>query len=196
MGTKNRNNTITVARLRAYNLNGQHSYSHIMNEDQQYLWLIERNHEDYLTWIALWLASLIGIVTILVSVISRQGTLSLNYLVLIWVLYWALVGGMIYSVSRLVNDAKRNLSWALKLTNCKIIRDTAKEIGGLAGIFVYKNANTKDETAETHKVRSILVYLLHLILFGILFGLIVGKPYWIILTTFIIFVVSTSQTYQ
>jgi hypothetical protein len=165
-----------------------------MDEDKQYLWLIERNHEDYLTWIASWLASLIGIVAILFSVISRQGTLSSNHLVLVWFLYWGLVGGMIFSVYRLVNGGKLNLSWALKLTekDYKIIRDRAKDRGGLAGYFVYiKNEGKEDETAEIHEVSRIVTYFVHLIFFGILFELSVGKPCLVIVTVFVIFVVST-----
>lgn len=168
-----------------------------MNKDDELVYLIERNHEAYLTWVALWLASIIGIVTILVSVISVQVTLSLNHLVLVWSLYWGSVSGMIFSVSRLITSAKQNLSWSLNLKDYKTIRDEAKKRRGLAGYFVYiKNENTEDERAETRESGRILTYLAHLIFAGIFIGLAVGKPCWVIVTVLIIFVVSILLTYS
>lgn len=155
-----------------------------MDDNEQYLWLMERNHEDYLTWIVAWLASLIAIVTILVGIISAPTALS-RYLDLVGFLYFALVWGMIFSVSRLVDDAKRNLCWALKLNPlcCNIIRDRAKARGGFAWLFVHvaraKNENKDVETAKIHRNSLILVYIFHLALFGALLASILGESYWI-----------------
>lgn len=163
-----------------------------MNEDNDLVWQMERSHEAYLTWIALWLASIIGIVTILASVISRQGTLSPNHLVLIWLLYWGLVSGMIFSVYRLVNVLKQNLSWAIKIKKRATIKEEAKKRGGFSRLFVYiKNENTEDERVEIHEFYRILSYFMHLISAGFLFWLAVDKPCWVIVTASIIFVLST-----
>lgn len=162
-----------------------------MDEDAQLVWLIERNHEAYLTWIALWLASAIGIVTVLVSVILVQGTLSVNHLRLIWLLYWGLVCAMIFSVYRLVNCVKQNLSWALNLKDCGTMKGEAEKLGGLAGFFAYVKSENNDKRAEIYEIRRIFVYFTHLFLAGILFGLVVGNPCGIIETAFIIFVAST-----
>jgi hypothetical protein len=169
-----------------------------MDDNQQFLWLIERNHEDYLTWIAVWLGSLIGVMTILVGVISRQGTLSSNHLVLIWFLYWGLVGGMIFSVYRLVNNARRNLFWSLKLDpkNYKIIRDEAKKVGGLAGSFVHvKDENTNDEKAEIRECVRISTYFINVAIAGVFFELAVGELLWVFVTACIIFLISIFLPY-
>jgi len=166
-------------------------------EDQEFVWLIEQAHDAYLAWIAIWLASALGIVTILVGVISVKGTLSINHLCLIWLLYWALVSGMIFAVSRLVINVKQNLSWALQISKNSKIRVEAEKIGGLARHFVYiRKSDAEDEKEATHKFRCIGVYLLHLVFFGFLFWLAVGYPCWTTVTTSFIFVLSMLISFE
>jgi len=179
-----------------YHLNDQCSCSNAMEKDQEFVWLIEQAHDAYLAWIALWLASALGIVTILVGIISVEGALSMNYLHLIWLLFWALVSGMIFAVSRVVNNVKQNLSWALQINKNSRIRIEAEKIGGLARHFVYVDKNeAEEEKAVTHKFRCVGVYLVHLVFFGFLFLLAVGYPCWTTVTASIIFVVSVLISY-
>jgi len=91
---------------------------------------------------------------------------------------------MIFSISRLVNGAKQNLSWSLKIGKNPKIKAEAAKRGGLAKYFV-------DERAEIVESNCVLAYLAHLMFFGILFWLAVGYPCWIIATTFVILIVST-----
>jgi hypothetical protein len=159
-----------------------------MDDDEQLCWLMERNHESYLTWVALWLASMLGVITILASVISRQDILSPHHLVLVWLLYWGLVSGMIFSVYRLVNILKAHLSWAIRLTNSPIISKAAKEERGRISRTVV--CISKEEKAEIRESVRVSVYFIHLLLAGFFLWLALSEPFLVIMSIFIIFVLS------
>jgi membrane protein implicated in regulation of membrane protease activity len=172
-----------------------------MCEDNDLVWLIERSYEAYLTWLVLWLACMIALVTILVGTISVPFTLSLNHLGLIWLLYWGLVSGMIFSVYRLVNIVGDQVSWLLRATENKkrptLRKDAVDKRGRLSHFFVrVRNENTEMERAEICQPLRILTYLIHVAVAGSFFWLAVGNLFYVFVTASIIFVVASFLTYH
>jgi hypothetical protein len=164
-----------------------------MKRDDDLVWLIERSYEAYLTWIVLWLASAIGMVTILVSVISIEFTLSLNHLVLIWILYWGLLSGMIFSAYRLVNTTRDQVSWTIQIKKGRPVREEAidkKKRGTFSKFLVHiiKNEKTKEETAEICECRRISIYLFHVTIAGLFFCLAVNALLSVIVVASLVFI--------
>jgi len=134
-------------------------------------WLIERSHEAYLTWIAVWLASMIGIVTILVSLKVNPGEPLSDHDFVSIVMFWGLILGMIFSVFRLVNCAKETVNWALDLKKIgkrkEIIQASVNERGPISLFFVDRNG----VVCRTNRVYA---YSIHVLVSYIFLGLTIG----------------------
>ena len=81
-------------------------------KDDDLRWLIEQTHNDFLTWVALWLACMLGMVTILTTVASRPEILTnSSHLILFSLMFWGLVIGSVSSVFRLTSVVKLGVKW-------------------------------------------------------------------------------------
>lgn len=79
-------------------------------------WLIERNHNAYLTHIGLWLTSLLGVISILANIASKTEYFTPYQIVVFFILYALPVGGMGFAVYRLTNIVKYHIQLANKIT--------------------------------------------------------------------------------
>ena len=84
--------------------------------DENLVWLMEQSHNAYLAWIGLWLVCLLGIVNILTTMTSVP-LLAYAHKVLVFILYWGLLGGMIFSVYRVSGIIEHYISWARQIAN-------------------------------------------------------------------------------
>ena len=78
--------------------------------------------QSVLTWIASWLACLLGIINILITIASGTETLSFfSHEILVYVIiYVGLVSGMLLSVYRLSNITSEIIIWASKITSARV----------------------------------------------------------------------------
>ena len=81
----------------------------------QLKWLIERSHTAYLSHIGLWLASMLGVVTILTRIASNLVPVTLYKFGIFIIFYGLLVFGMGFAVYRIAGILKEHIEWAKQL---------------------------------------------------------------------------------
>lgn len=84
----------------------------MVDADDDLKWLIEQSHKAYLAWIALWLACVLGMVDILMTIVSKPVLILLPHTILVFLMYFGAVLGTIFSVYRVSNIIKEQISWA------------------------------------------------------------------------------------
>jgi len=106
-------------------------------DDLTLRWLIEQTHNDFLTWVALWLACMLGMVTILTTVASRPDTLtSSSHLILFSLMFWGLVIGSVSAVFRLTTVVKLGVKWMNGLENETLKKELLSTRGWLSRYMV------------------------------------------------------------
>jgi len=107
--------------------------------DDDLKWLMEHSHNAYLAWIALWLACLIGIGNILITLSSNPDLLIIfAQKILVFTIYGGLVGGMVFSVYRVSNIINAQIIWANQIAN-KFLKDEILSHRGKLSTFVVDN---------------------------------------------------------
>ena len=100
-----------------------------MNQDEFYIWMVEQYHVSYLTWVAIWLASGIGMVEILFNNTYEEFAfipfLGLNF-------------GMVFCVWRLVNIVKDQIITTKKISKVEFKNYLFEMRGKFSTFFVNK----------------------------------------------------------
>ena len=100
-------------------------------------WLLEQNHNDYLTWVALWLACMLGILTILTAIASKPNILTTApHFILVLSMYIGLVSGTLLSVWKLSNIIKLGVRWMKKIGDEALKRELKPTRGSLSKFVV------------------------------------------------------------
>lgn len=109
-------------------------------DDENLRWLIEQTHNDFLTWVALWLACMLGIVTILTTLASRPEILTNSSLLILFsLMFWGLVIGSVSSVFRLTSVVKLGVKWMNKLESKALKTELLSTRGWLSKYIVRGN---------------------------------------------------------
>jgi hypothetical protein len=139
------------------------TYVDAEEHDNDLKWLMDHSHNAYLAWIALWLACLLGIGNILITIILKPDVLiSLTHKIIVFILYWSLVGGMIFSVCRVSNVIRDQIVWANQIEREFLRREILSHRGRLATFIIDNNGNLCTRNRN-------LVILVHVIVAVFLF---------------------------
>lgn len=114
-------------------------------------WLIEQSHKAYLAWIALWLACVLGIVSVLTTISSKP-----DVLIPCLVVYVGLVSAMIFSVYRVSNIISEQITWANQITRKFLREQLLSHRGKLSKIVV----NDRGELCELNRNLACLLQVI------------------------------------
>ncbi len=125
-------------------------------DDKDFKWLIERNADSYLAWIATWLVCLLGNVNILTSLASDSMSIAkITPLFTLFIVYFGLIAGMIFSVYKMRTN--------LMELNCLIDKIT----NGSLKEYMNRHKSILSKFVVS-KLNFITLCALHLVLFTLL----------------------------
>jgi hypothetical protein len=129
-------------------------------DDNNRKWLIERQVDQYVMWIGLWLVCLLGNASILTTIVLNDALHIANLDVII-VVYIGLIGGMIFSVYRLANITSIINSLAWEIEDNALRNFILNNRGWVLSLAV-------DDRGRLRKLRLVIIFILHSIVFLIL----------------------------
>lgn len=135
-------------------------------EDNDVRWLIERNHNAYLQYIGLWLACVLGMVNILMSIASKLAVFT-THIVLVFSMYGLLIAGLIFSVYRISNIMKDHIGWVIRLESESLRNEILSQRGKLSR-FVVDDEGTLCKRNRNFGIALQIFFALLLLLFAVL----------------------------
>ena len=141
----------------------EQSDAYTQNDDTDFKWLIEESHKAYLTWIASWLACLLGIISILITITSGTEILHLfsRETLVYAMIYVGLVSGMLLSVYRLSNITSEIIIWATKITSKTLRSEIFSHRGSLSKFIV-------DNNGRICRSNQLIVFSFHIVCSSVL----------------------------
>lgn len=103
--------------------------------DSTLKWLIERSHNAYLSFTGLWLASMLGMVNVLMGIASNSSVFY-NHIFFTSSLYFALVTGMTFALYRLANHVKEIINWGKQIKDESLRTEILYRRGTLSKFIV------------------------------------------------------------
>lgn len=131
--------------------------------DSNLKWLIERSHDAYLSFIALWLAGMLGIVTVLLTLASTTNFFY-DYTIFSISIYTTLSFGMVFALYRIANILEEHIHWGMQIEDDGLRNEIINHRGRLSRFVV----NSEGKLSKRNRNLGIALQIIFLIIFFLL----------------------------